>query len=104
MRHVFLLSLLALAPAGCNSSAGSTNDVSDSNIEIWRAASGDADFIAAVTNRQTLLFNGNLRADRVSVVGSRLKALGCRDPRLLREKAEDEGGNRILYYSAWKCG
>lgn len=104
MRQAFLRSLLALALAGCNPSARSSNDVSDNNIEIWRAASGDADFIAAVANRQTFLFNGNLRADRVSVVGSRLKSLGCRDPRLLREKAEDEGSNHILYYSAWKCG
>jgi len=104
MRHALLLLLLGLALGGCNPTAHSMNDVSDDNVEIWRPGSGDADFIAAVANRQTLLFNGNLRADRISLVGSRLKSLGCRYPRLLREKAEDEGGNHILYYSAWKCG
>ena len=104
MRHALLLLFLGLPLAGCAPPAGAPNDAGDGTIEIWRAPRGDADFIAAVANRHTFLFNGNLRADRISVVGSRLKALGCREPRLLREKAEDEGNDHIFYYSAWKCG
>ena len=104
MRDTALLLLLGLALAGCGSSAPAAKNGLDNSIEIWRAPSGDADFIAAVANRHTLIFNGDLHADRVNVIGARLKLLGCRDPRFLREKAEDEGGNHVLYYSAWKCG
>jgi hypothetical protein len=109
MRDARLLLVVALALAGCASPSRAPGDVSDENIEIWRPGNDDADFIAAVLNRQTVMFNGDLRADRISVVGSRLKSLGCRDPRLLREKAEELDGTwsfgrkRILYYGAWKC-
>ena len=103
-----LLVIVALALAGCGSS-GRTDDGSDDTVQIWRPGNGDADFIAAVLNRQTLLFNGDLRADRISLVGARLKSLGCRHPSLLREKSEELDGTwsfgrkRLLYYGAWKC-
>ena len=94
-----LLLTIAVALAGCGGAPGSASDP----IQIYPDSSGNADFIAVVPNQQSLIFNGSLRADRISVVGSRLKSMGCRDPRMLRESAENEGGNRVVYYSAWKC-
>ena len=96
--------LLAAVLGGCAGQHKSLDDVNDDKVQIARAANGDADFIAIVPNRRTVMFNGDLQFDRLSLIGSRLKQIGCREPRLLREKAQDEGGNRVVYYSAWKCG
>jgi hypothetical protein len=109
MRDALLLLVVGLALAGCAPVRSSANDASDDTVQIWRPGTDDADFISAVLNRQTLMFNGDLWADRISVVGARLKSLGCRDPRLVREKAEalegtwSSGRKRVLYYGAWKC-
>ena len=71
------------------------------------APSGD--FLAIFSNRPSLLFNGYLPTDRRNVIGARLKRLGCRDPRLVRQRAEEQEGTwsfdrkRILYLSEWKC-
>jgi hypothetical protein len=47
---------------------------------------------ATFSNRPSLLFNSDLPADRRNVIGARLKRLGCRDPRLVRERAEEQEG------------
>jgi hypothetical protein len=103
MRTVAAL-LLAAALAACAGQHKSLGDVNDDKAQITRAANGDADFIAMVPNRRTVMFNGDLWADRVSLVSSRLKLIGCREPRMLREQAQGEGGDRVVYWSAWKCG
>jgi hypothetical protein len=101
-----LLLVLALI-AGC--APESAGEASDSTVQILPTREGDANYLVLFLNRQTLLYNGDLAADRVSVTASRLKRVGCREPRLLREQAEPQSGrwslgrSRILYVSEWKC-
>ena len=94
--------------AGCF--GGKTADaVSDDTVAIY-PGSGNADYLVMFLNRQTLMINGDLAADRLRVTSSRLKQLGRREPRMLKEKAEDQGGTwsfgrpRVLYSSLWRCG
>jgi hypothetical protein len=102
-----LLLLLAAALAGC--AAESPRQASDDTVQLLPTRTDDADFLVLFLNRQTLLYNGDLAADRLRVTASRLKGTGCREPRLLRERAEPQQGTwsfgrpRVLYYSEWKC-
>lgn len=102
-----LLLLAALPLQAC--APQSPNEVSDDTVQVLPTRSGDADFLVLFLNRQALLYNGDLPADRVRVTASRLKSMGCREPRLLRERAEAQDGTwsfgrpRVLYYSEWKC-
>ncbi|HXZ01456.1 MAG TPA: hypothetical protein VEI03_15785 [Stellaceae bacterium] len=99
---------LALLLSGCADK--SATEVSDDTIQVLRSYSGDADFLVLFLNRRTFLYNGDLPADRVSLTVSRLKSVGCREPRRLRERAEEQEGTwsfgrkRVIYYSEWKCG
>ena len=90
---------------GCVAKSGSSDDP----VEIIPTSGGNADFLAMFLNRQTLLYNGDVWADRQHVISSRLKTMGCREPRMLRERAEVQEGTwsfgrkRIVYYSEWTC-
>jgi hypothetical protein len=101
------LVVAALLPA-CGGGKGIA-DVNDDTVQIMASSAPDADFLALFLNRRTVLFNGDLPVDRLHVIGSRLKLIGCRDPRLVRERAEEQegtwsfGGKRIVYYSDWRC-
>lgn len=105
--YLLTLSLVAFLSA-C--AAQSPNDVSDDTVEILPDNRPDANVLVLFLNRQTLLFNGDLAADRQSVTVARLKQMGCREPRLVREKAERQEGTwsfgrpRIVYISEWGCG
>jgi hypothetical protein len=102
-----LVLLVAAALAGC--AAQSAEQASDDGIQILPIREDDANFLVLFLNRQTLLYNGDLPADRVHIIASRLKSVGCSAPRLVREKAEPQSGTwsfgrqRIVYYSEWKC-
>jgi hypothetical protein len=102
-----LLFVLATLFAGC--APETAREASDSTVEILPTRDDDANYLVLFLNRQTLLYNGDLAADRISVTASRLKNMGCREPRLLREQAEPQSGSwrfgrsRILYVSEWKC-
>lgn len=106
-KALVLLLVAALLP-GCarQSAAGASDDT----VELLPKHSGDADFLVLFLNRETLLYNGDLPADRMRITVSRLKSVGCREPRRLRERAEEQEGTwsfgrkRIVYYSEWKCG
>ncbi len=106
-RTALALPLVLALLGGCaGKSAGET---SDDIVEIMRDEAPIGDFIAMFSNRPTFLVNGDLPADRRNVIGARLKRLGCRDPRLIRERAEEQEGTwsfgrkRMLYLSEWKC-
>ena len=83
--------------------------VSDDTVEVLPSHYDGADFLVLFLNRETLLYNGDLAADRRHITIGRLQSVGCRDPRLLRERAEEQGGTwsfgrkRVIYYSEWKC-
>lgn len=87
----------------------SPSAASDDTVQVLRSYSGDADFLVMFLNRRTLLYNGDLYADRFHITVARLNSVGCRDPRLLRERAETQDGSwafgrkRVVYYSEWKC-
>lgn len=108
MKQALVFLLLAASLPGC--AAKGPDDVSDETVSIVRSRAPDADFFAMFLNRQTFLFNGDLPADRQRVIGARLRTLGCRDPRLMREKPEEQDGSwsfgrkRVVYLSEWKCG
>lgn len=99
--------LLAATLWGCASQ--DPGAVSDDTVEILRGHGDEANFLVMFLNRQTLLYNGDVPADRVHIIASRLKSVGCRDPRLLHESAEKQPGTwsfgrpRVIYYSEWKC-
>jgi len=103
-----LLVLAALLLPGC--APQTPAQASDDTVQLYPSRAGDADFLVLFLNRQTLLYNGDLPADRVRIAVSRLKSVGCREPRLLRERGEAQQGTwslgrpRVLYYSEWKCG
>jgi hypothetical protein len=104
-----LVSLLFLAALLWGCASQSVDQVSDDTVQIIPSGGG-ADFLVLFLNRWSLLFNGDLPADRQRIIASRLKSTGCRDPRMLRERAEDQQGSwsfgrkRVVYYSEWKCG
>jgi hypothetical protein len=89
---------------GCASTSGNEDPV-----QIVPTRDRNADFLAMFLNRQTLLYNGDVWADRQHIISSRLKTMGCRDPRMLGERAEEQPGTwsfgrkRIVYYSEWAC-
>lgn len=99
--------LLALWLAGC--ATQSPGSASDDTVELLPSHSDGADFLVLFLNRETLLYNGDLAADRRHITIGRLQSVGCRDPRLLRERAEEQDGTwsfgrkRVIYYSEWKC-
>ncbi len=107
MPKALLPLLLAAALAGC--APQSAGQASDDTVQLLPTREDDANFLVLFLNRQTLLYNGDLPADRVHIIASRLKSVGCSEPRLLREKAEPQSGTwsfgrpRIVYYSEWKC-
>jgi hypothetical protein len=100
------LLLAALLPA-CGGGKGA--DMNDETVQIMASRAPDANFLVLFLNRRTVFFNGDLPADRLHVTSSRLKLMGCRDPRLVRERAEEQEGTwsfgvkRIVYYSDWRC-
>lgn len=100
--------LVLLLLQGC--ARETANEASDDTVELLPSHSGGADFLVLFLNRSTLLYNGDLPADRINITASRLKIVGCREPRRLREWAEAQDGTwssgrkRIVYYSEWKCG
>lgn len=85
-------------------------EVNDNTVQIMSSGSADADYLVLFLNRRTILYDGDLPADRLRVTGSRLKIMGCREPHLVRERAEEQdgtwplGGKRIVYLSDWRCG
>ena len=99
--------LLAAALSGC--AAQSDREESDDTVQILSTRSNDANYLVLFLNRETFLYNGDLPADRIGIIASRLKRIGCREPRLLREQPQPQGGTwmfgrpRIVYYSEWKC-
>lgn len=101
------LALLLLLAAGC--AARSLDDVSDDMVQILPDRGKSGDFLVMFLNRQTMLVNGDLAADRINVTRARLLEAGCRDPHLLREKAEPQEGTwsfgrkRVIYLSEWAC-
>jgi hypothetical protein len=107
MKNVLAALLIVCLLPTC--SGGKGQSTVDDTIQILPDQALDADFLVMILNRQTLLFNGDLPHDRLSVTGAKLKSMGCRDPRMLRERAEEQdgtwsfGGKRIIYYSEWKC-
>jgi hypothetical protein len=109
MKNALAALLLALLVPACSGGSKGTGDVSDNIVQIMPDQSPDADFLVMFLNRQTVMINGDLPFDRLRVTGARLKTMGCRDPRMLRERAEEQdgtwplGGKRIIYYSEWKC-
>ena len=108
LRVLALLVLCAALLPGCQSQTPA--QASDETVQLYSSRSGDADYLVLFLNRQTLLYNGDLPADRLRITVSRLKSVGCREPRLLRERGEAQEGTwsfgrqRVLYYSEWKCG
>ncbi|MGO8918305.1 MAG: hypothetical protein ACLQJR_20590 [Stellaceae bacterium] len=100
--------LVAMLLQGC--AQKSAGEASDDTVELLPSHSGGQDFLVLFLNRQTLLYNGDLPGDRVRIIVSRLKSVGCREPRLLRERPEEQDGTwsfgrkRVIYYSDWKCG
>lgn len=108
MPNALALLLLAVLLQGC--ARQSAAEASDDTVELLPSRSGAADYLVLFLNRETLLFNGDLPADRARITVSRLKSVGCREPRRLRERAEEQegswsfGGKRVIYYSEWKCG
>ena len=98
--------VLAVALAGCAS--GTADAVSDETVQIFPDRGGE-DYLVMFLNRQTLMINGDLPADRSRVTSARLKLIGCREPRMIREKAESREGSwsfgrpRVVYYSQWRC-
>jgi hypothetical protein len=86
-----------------------SNTVNEDPVQIIPTSGGNADFMAMFLNRQTLIYNGDVWADRQHIISSRLKTMGCREPRMLGERAEEQEGTwafgrkRIVYYSEWKC-
>jgi hypothetical protein len=108
MSKALALLLVAFLLPGC--AQRSAAEVSDDTVELLPNRSGDADFLVLFLNRETLLYNGDLSADRIRITVSRLKSVGCREPRRLRERAEEQEGTwsfgrkRVIYYSDWKCG
>jgi hypothetical protein len=108
MPKALALLVLAVWLQGC--SPQSLAAASDDTVELLPSRAPDADYLVLFLNRQTLLYNGDLFADRLHVAASRLKSVGCREPRLLREQPQPQGGTwafgrpRIVYYSEWKCG
>ena len=108
MKTALAALLIALLLPTCRGTR--LGNVNDDTVQILPDQAPDADFLVLFLNRRTLLFNGDLPYDRLRVTGSRLKSMGCRDPRMLRERAEEQdgtwsfGGKRIIYYSEWKCG
>ena len=107
MRATLLLLLTLALIGGCASK--SIDELSDDTVEIIPTGSGGGDFLVMFLNRQTLMYNGDLAADRRRIVASRLKSTGCRDPRLLRERGDEQPGSwafgrkRVMYYSEWTC-
>lgn len=107
VRRLVLVSALLLL-AAC--ATRSTDEVSDDTVEILPDNQQDADYLVLFLNRQSFLYNGDLASDRQNVTAARLKEIGCRRPRLVREKAERQDGTwafgrpRIVYYSEWSCG
>jgi hypothetical protein len=99
--------LVALLLHGC--APQSAASASDDTVELLPSHSGGADFLVLFLNRETFLYNGDLAADRQHITIARLRSVGCRDPRLLRERAEVQDGTwsfgrqRVIYYSEWKC-
>jgi hypothetical protein len=106
---LFLALLAALSLAGC-SGKKALDALNDDTMEVMRDRASDADLLVGFLNRRTLLFNGDIQADRISVISSRLKNAGCRDPVMRREHAEEQDGTwsfgrkRVVYYSEWTCG
>lgn len=105
MRALLASLLVALLLGSCTPK--SADQISDETVQI--IPTGNGEFLAVFLNRQTLLFNGDLPADRERIIAARLQTAGCRDPRVLQEHAEDQGGTwsfgrkKILYYSEWRC-
>ena len=103
---LLLLATLALL---CGCASRSIDQVSDDTVEIIPTGGGGADFLVMFLNRQTLMYNGDLASDRQRIVASRLKSTGCRDPRILRERGDEQPGSwafgrkRLVYYSEWTC-
>jgi hypothetical protein len=110
MKNALAALLIVFLLPACSGGGKGLGPVNDDSVQIMPDEAPDADFLVMFLNRQTLLFNGDLPYDRLHVTGSRLKSMGCRDPRMLRERAEEQdgrwsfGGKRIIYYSEWKCG
>jgi hypothetical protein len=101
-----LAPLLALALlAGC--APKSPDQLSDETVQI--IPTGRGEFLAMFLNRDTLMFNGDLAADRMRIIAARLQSAGCRDPRMLGEHAEEQPGTwsfgrkKIVYNSEWRC-
>jgi hypothetical protein len=90
---------------GCVSQTGSNDDP----VQIVPTRDRNADYLAMFLNKQTLLYNGDVWADRQHIISSRLKNMGCREPQMLGERAEEQDGTwsfgrkRIVYVSEWKC-
>ncbi len=101
--------VLFAALAGCLAGGRTPDAVSDDTVQIYPGGA-DEDYLVLFLNRQTLMINGDLAADRYRVASSRLKQIGCREPRMVREKAENREGSwsfgrpRVVYYSQWQCG
>jgi hypothetical protein len=110
MKNALAALLIALLLPACSGGSKGLGPVNDDSVQIMPDQASDADFLVMFLNRHTVLFNGDLPHDRMNVTSSRLKSMGCRDPRMLRERAEEQdgtwslGGKRIIYYSEWKCG
>jgi hypothetical protein len=107
MKTALAALLIALLLPTCSGTG--LGNVNDDTVQILPDQAPDADFLVLFLNRRTLLFNGDLPYDRLNVTSSRLKSMGCRGPRMLRERAEQQdgtwsfGGKRVIYYSEWKC-
>ena len=106
---VFLILVALLALIGC-SGKKAIDALNDDTMSVTRDRAPDADVMVGFLNRRTWLFNGDLAADRISVISARLKNAGCREPVLRREHAEEQDGTwssgrkRVVYYSEWTCG
>lgn len=106
---LFALCALAIVSLSTACSPLSPVDASDDIADIIPSRAPGVDFFVMFSNRPSLLINGDLPADRRSVIGARLKRLGCRDPRMLRERAEPRDGTwalgrpKMVYASEWVC-
>ncbi len=104
---LFAIAAIAALSAGC--SPLDAGDASDEMADIMPSRAPGVDYLVIFSNRPNLLINGDLLADRKNVTGARLKRLGCRDPRMLHERAEPQEGSwplgrqKMLYYSEWTC-